>query len=163
MEMKQYCQICGFFKEDAIQRNYPQLEAKGIKWLVVLCDICYEGLRARKTTMKDWMQQKVCVPYTSNGPEQQLEDTIHLHITTLEGVELGDVQFESKTLRGYVWGKLRAYEYQHRDKSLIGWQPVLYVTIHNDYRTTHHFVTPTGQKLYTATKFMVYNKKGYMQ
>jgi hypothetical protein len=160
--MKQYCQICNFFKEDTVPRDHPQLQAKGVKWTIVLCDVCYEGLKQRKTRMKDWVQQKVCVPYNTKGPEGRIDDTIHLHITMMETVELAHVEFETTLNNGYVWGKLVSYDYQHRERSLIDWQPILFV-MSDDVRRTYSFVTSDGKKIHTARKFVLYNKKGYIQ
>lgn len=160
--MKEYCQICNFFKEDAIKRKHPYLEAKGINWNITLCDVCYQGLRLRKTKMKDWINQIVSVPYTVKGPENKIEDTLHLTITMIESVELSNCTFESKLHLGYVWGKLIFYDYGHRERSLLGWKPVTVITTPSVSRSLN-FVTDNGKQLISAARFLLHNRKGYIQ
>jgi len=163
---KQYCEICSFFKEDAIQRKDPRLEKKGILRLIILCEACYTGLQLRKTTMREWMHERVCIPYVLRGPERRLEDTLHILITMVESAELTHVQFESKRSEGYVWGNLTSYDYVQRERSLVGWQPIkLFIDVVNHYRPLFTFVKldETHTRILTAQKFLLYNGKGYIQ
>lgn len=140
--------VCNFFKEDAKKRHDPRLERQGIEWFIDICNLCYEGLIEYKGSMRNWIGSKVRIGYTKYGPLSKLESIQGLYISNIYYVELREVTLDFKKDYGYLYGTLEHYAFEHKGISMIPWKL---------------FQFADGQVLKTIKRFMLIDKKGYIQ
>lgn len=161
--MKSYCSFCCFFKEDTVLRNHPQLLKQGLEVHVELCDVCYEGLKNRKTSMQEWMNEQVQLEFTPNGPQQKLDDKMGVLITRITHCTLLKPQFIVKQLlqRGYVQGILQAYAFGDSSHSLREWREVQFKI--DNVTKQYMFIDTEFSQIETCKRFMLLNEKGYIQ
>lgn len=160
---KHYCEQCAFFKEDTILRFHPQLLKQGLEINTYLCNICYEGLKNRKSQMKFWMNEKVIVPYSLSGPQQKIDDTVGLLITKVSYCVLSKVVFSvNQELQiGYATGLLTSYAFEDSSHSVRDWKEIVF-KMHNVTKR-YGFYDPFFSSIEKAGKFMLLNGKSYIQ